>query len=91
MLRRIDESKRLKAEADEMHKRYLESKERIRSINLEIKRIHEAIRVIEEDERRLKEAELKRRIEEEAEEKLKRGEKLTFEEFKALLEKGRIV
>ena len=97
MLKRIEEAKELKAKADEMHQRYAENKEKAKAINLEIKKtlgeirsIRELLKSEEEKERRRRESDLQRQTEEKALEKLKRGEKLTFDEFKILLEKGKI-
>jgi len=45
---------------------------------------------MEEKEQRQKQEDLQKQTEEKALEKLKRGEKLTFDEFKILIEKGRI-
>ncbi|RLI02359.1 hypothetical protein DRO38_04000, partial [Candidatus Bathyarchaeota archaeon] len=97
MLKRIEEAKELKAKADEMHQRYAENKEKVKAINLEIKEtlgeirsIRELLKSEEEKERRRRESDLQRQTEEKALEKLKRGEKLTFDEFKILLEKGKI-
>ena len=97
MLKRIEEAKELKAKADEMHQRYAENKEKVKAINLEIKKtlgeirsIRELLKSEEEKERRRRESDLQRQTEEKALEKLKRGEKLTFDEFKILLEKGKI-
>ena len=97
MLKRIEEAKELKAKADEMHQRYAGNKEKVKAINLEIKKtlgeirsIRELLKSEEEKERRRRESDLQRQTEEKALEKLKRGEKLTFDEFKILLEKGKI-
>jgi len=97
MLKKIEAAKELKAKADEMHQRYLENREKARQINLEMKKILDEIRSIqslikaeEDKEKRKKESDLKRQMEENALKKLKQGEKLTFDEFKILLEKGLI-
>jgi len=97
MLRKIEDARKLKVEADEMHQRYLENKERAKAISLELKKTLDEIQSIlsflrakEEKERMQKQVDLKKKAEERALEKLKRGEKLTFDEFKILLEKGLI-
>jgi len=97
MLKKIKEAKELKVKADEMHQRYTKNKDKIRAISLELKKILAEIQSIrdlleerEEKERRQKEADLQKQMEEKALEKLRRGEKLTFDEFKILVEKGRI-
>jgi phosphoserine phosphatase len=87
----------LQAKADEMHKRYVEFRGKAREVSSEIKRTMDEIRSVralieaeEERERKRKEADLERQTEERALEKLRRGERLTFDEFKLLIEKGRI-
>ena len=97
MIKKIEYLNELKLKADEMHKQYVENKEKVKAINIEIKKILMEIQEIrnllnakEEKERRQKQAELQKQTEEKALEKLQRGEKLTFDEFKILLEKGRI-
>jgi len=97
MLKKIEEAKMLRTEANEMHQRYLENKEKTKALRLEIKKILAEIQSLrkhleekEEKERRRKQADLQKKTEEKALEKLERGEKLTFDEFKILLEKGLI-
>ena len=97
MLKKIEDARKLKLEADEMHQRYLENKEKAKAISLEIKKILDEIRSIqnflrakEEKERMQKQEDIKKKAEERALEKFRRGEKLTFDEFKILLEKGLI-
>jgi len=97
MLEKIDESKRLKVEADSIHKLFLQAKERTRPLQGEImqilnqmKLLKEEIRKQEEMERKKSEEVLREKLEEQAKEKLKRGEKLTWEEFQLLAEKGTV-
>jgi len=95
MLKKIEAIKELKVKADEMHQQYVENKDKAKTINLEIKKTLAEIRSIrdllnakEEREKRQKQADLQKQTEEKALEKLRRGEKLTFDEFKILIEKG---
>ena len=97
MLKKIEDVRQLKAKADEMHQQYAEYRDKIKAIGLELKKILAEIRSLrdqlkeqEERERRQKEANLQKQTEEKALEKLRRGEKLTFDEFKILIEKGLI-
>lgn len=86
-----------RSKADEMHRRYLEVKkeaqlieERFREIQGKIKALKMRIHESEEAERARKEMEMRSKVEQEALEKLKRGEKISFEEFKLLAERGLI-
>jgi phosphoserine phosphatase len=97
MLEYYEKMKELKAEADKMHKKYLESREkaqvfqsRYKEVLNQILSIKRAVQEREEKERIKKLAELKALLEKNALEKLKRGDKLTFEEFKILAEQGKI-
>ena len=91
MLAKIEESKKLKDEADRLHKQFLEARgraqpvqEAIARILDEIRLLKEAIRVEENMEKKQKQALIRQKVENEAKEKLKRGEKLTWEEFQLL-------
>jgi uncharacterized coiled-coil DUF342 family protein len=95
MLEKIEESKALKTEADNAHKQYLLAKERTKSVKTEINAVLKQIRqlkdeVHEEEERGKKKRQdaLRETLEKQAQEKLKRGEKLSWEEFQLLAEKG---
>lgn len=85
----------LQKEADEAHQIYVENRQKARELNQKGKNLLEHVKTLrkkrhdfEEEKRRKRETELRKRLEETALEKLKRGEKLTWEEFKALSEKG---
>ncbi len=91
MLAKINESKNIKDEADNLHSAYIQAKEQAKPLNEEMKRLTEhkkklqdAIR--EEDEKRKKTAEqaLKERLGSQARDKLQRGEKLSWDEFQLL-------
>jgi phosphoserine phosphatase len=87
----------LKRKADEAHQAYVNTKSKgdnahfeymakimmIRDLEGQIKNFYEA-------EQANKEAEVQKKVEELAENKLKKGKKLTFEEFKLLVDKGAI-
>jgi uncharacterized coiled-coil DUF342 family protein len=95
MLEKIDESKALKAEADDMHRRFLQAKETTQPIREEMKTTIDRIKLLkrellDETQKERKESEnvLRESLENKAKEKLKRGEKLTWEEFQLLAEKG---
>jgi uncharacterized coiled-coil DUF342 family protein len=93
MLAKISESKKVKGEADSLHRAYLQAKEGARPLNAEVKKLLEqrkklqdAIR--EEDERKRKTAEqaFKEKLGSQARDKLRRGEKLSWDEFQLLAE-----
>jgi uncharacterized coiled-coil DUF342 family protein len=95
MIEKIEESKTLKAEADKTHKQFLQAKERTRPVREEVKALSNRIKQLngeirEESQKERKESEdtLRETLEIRAREKLKRGEKLTWEEFQLLAEKG---
>lgn len=95
MLERIDESKKLKTEADAFHRLFLETKEKMRPIQDEfskvsnhVKQLKDDLREEEEKERKHGEEALREKLEKQAREKLKRGEKLSWEEFQLLGEDG---
>ena len=91
MLTKISESRSIKSEADGLHNAYLLAREKARPLTAEIRRLTEqrakmqqSIR--EEDERKKKTAEnaLKEMLGAQAKEKLQRGEKLSWDEFRLL-------
>lgn len=95
MLEKVEEAKKIKDEADNFHRLYLQTREKIRALKAEItnildeiRRFREEIFADEEKKRRETEEKLLESVEKQALEKLKRGEKLTWEEFKVLTEKG---
>jgi uncharacterized coiled-coil DUF342 family protein len=95
MLSRIEESKTIKAESDRLHQSYLEAKQEKRTIQQEIIVTLEQARqkrqeILQEEQWNQKQAEenLRGKIERQATEKLKRRQKLTWEEFQILAEKG---
>ena len=91
MIAKISESKDIKGEADSLHGAYIQAKERVRPLREEIKKLTEQRKklqdtVREEDEKRKKNSEhaLKEKLESQARDKLQRGEKLSWDEFKLL-------
>ena len=88
MLEILTEVTPLQDEADKSHKRFLEAKQKAERLHQQIDIIGEEIHRIEEKDKVRHELDLRKELEERALEKLKRGEKLTLDEFKALAEKG---
>lgn len=93
MMAKIDESKDIKGEADRLHNAYIQAKEQVRPLHEEIKKLTEQKRklqaaVREEDEKKKKRLEqaLKEKLGSQAKDKLQRGEKLSWDEFKLLTE-----
>lgn len=88
MLEALNEADTLQTEADNAHQKFLDAKQNARSLHQQIEPLREELHRMEEEKKARHELELRRGLEERALEKLKRGEKLTLEEFKALTEKG---
>ncbi len=93
MLNRINEAKELSVEADSMHENFVKTRQEIKPVAEEITRIldqlklrKEEIRKEEEEEKKKREEALRKKIEERVKEKLRRGEKLTWQEFQILAE-----
>ncbi len=89
MLEKIEESKKLKAQADHFHQLFTQGREESKMMQSEIAEVSKQLRLLkgeiseEEAQERRKSAEsLRERLENEAREKLKRGGKLTLDEFK---------
>jgi uncharacterized coiled-coil DUF342 family protein len=77
----------IKQRADEVHQAYIKTRSQVRDVERQIKQIADNIKL----EQIKKATEARDRLRKDAAEKLKRGEKLTFEEFKLLMEeKGNI-
>ena len=91
MIAKIGESKKIKDEADSLHGTYIQVKEKIEPLREEVKRLIEhrkklqdAVREEEAKQKKSVERALKEKLESEARNKLKRGEKLSWDEFKML-------
>ncbi|UCC58109.1 MAG: hypothetical protein JSW14_07070 [Candidatus Bathyarchaeum sp.] len=95
MLGTLDKARNLQVEADNIHQKYLETKQQAQKLHQKSVEHQEKIRAYEgelketADKRQAeRESELQKELEERALTKLKRGEKLMWEEFKILAEKG---
>lgn len=95
MLAKIEESKKTKMEADGAHRRFVEAREKtkplrdeIATISCKIRQLETEVREEHEKERKQSESLLRRTLENRAMEKLRRGEKLSWEEFQLVAEKG---
>ena len=95
MLKEIDEAKNTKTKADEAHRQLTLTRENekpvresIGDIYDQISRLKGEMREEETEKREQTEGVLKENLEKKAREKLKRGEKLSWEEFQVLAEKG---
>ena len=91
MIAKINESKEIKAEADSLHAAYIQAREQVKPLHEEFKKLTEQKRklqaaVREEDAKRKKDVEqaLKEKLESQARNKLQRGERLSWDEFKML-------
>ena len=97
MIVNLEKIKTLRTEANETHNKYVEIREKAKICHLkcvdllgQIKALQTTIRKKEEEEKTKQQADLKKKVENEAIDKLKRGKKLSFEEFKILAEQGKI-
>jgi uncharacterized coiled-coil DUF342 family protein len=91
MLEAVKQASEVKAKADEAHSEYAKIRQQADEAHFEyIKAKESRQRIVVEDQmnRFRKQQAVKEKIEVTAEEKLKRGEKLSFDEFRALVEKG---
>ena len=93
MLVKIKESKKIKSEADGLHAAYLQEKEKTKPLRSEIKKLIEqkaklesAMREEEKRKREKTEQALKEKLGSQAKDKLRRGEKLSWDEFQLLSE-----
>jgi len=94
MLLKIEESKKTKTEADSLHRVFIQTKEKskqtrdeMNSLLAKARQLELEIRGEEAKERKQNEATLRDKLERQAREKLRKGEKLTWEEFQMLDEK----
>jgi len=94
MLGKIEKAKGLKMEADDLHKNFLDARERARLVQRKFREILNQINLLrdeiqkeEDKEKKKSEKALRKKLEKRAREKVKRGEKLTWEEFQILAEK----
>jgi len=94
MLGKIEKAEGLKMEADDLHKNFLDARERARLVQRKFREIlnqinllRDEIRKEEDKEKEKSEKALRKKLEKRAREKVKRGEKLTWEEFQILADK----
>jgi len=95
MLELLSKTRHLKPKADEAHQKHLEHRQKAQEIHQKFVELLQQIRAIRQEiERKEKEKQAKRQEElrqeagEKALEKMRRGEKLTWEEFKIITERG---
>jgi uncharacterized coiled-coil DUF342 family protein len=95
MLEVLDRARKLQAEADEVHQKYVETKQQAQKLHQKCSELAEKIRTIERDlkekadkKQAERQSETQKELEKRALAKLKRGEKLLWEEFQILAEKG---
>lgn len=93
MLAKIAESKRIKAEADNLHSAYIQTRERTKPASQEYRGLFEQrkmlqnlLKIEEETKQKGKQQELKEKIVSEARDKLQKGAKLSWDEFQLLSE-----
>jgi uncharacterized coiled-coil DUF342 family protein len=93
MIAKITESKDIKSEADCLHSNYVQTKEQVRPIREKIEKLIEQKRklqvAMQEDAKKRKkhvEQALKEKLGSQAKDKLERGEKLSWNEFKMLVD-----
>jgi uncharacterized coiled-coil DUF342 family protein len=97
MLENLNKASSLKVEADSAHQKYVEIKQQAQNLHQKCvelldktKTFKKELQEAEEKKQAKRQRELRKELEERALEKLKRGEKLTWEEFKILAEKRKI-
>lgn len=97
MTETLGEIQTLRAEADGAHQKYVEIKQQAQPFRQErgellrqAKRLKQELRQVEEQKQLKRQRELHKELVEKALEKLKRGEKLSWEEFKVLSEQKKI-
>jgi phosphoserine phosphatase len=94
-IKALDQIRTIKVEADVAHQKYVWMKEQVQEISQkyvelsrQIESLEQKLRQAEGEKKAERQTELLKDLEDRAREKLKRGEKLTLEEFKILAEKG---
>ena len=94
MIAKVEESEKVKAEADTMHQTFLEMGKKVKGIEdeitvlcIQLKELKGAAREEIRKEKSVSVSALREKLEKEAREKLQRGEKLTLEEFQLLADK----
>jgi uncharacterized coiled-coil DUF342 family protein len=90
LMEKVEKSKALKKEADGMHQQLLLTREKITPVQREINAVLNRIRQLEGElrkEKQTSEDAVRETLQKRAEERLRRGEKLSWEEFQLLGEK----
>jgi len=94
-IKALNQIRTVKVDADVAHQKYVWTKEQAQDLrrkhvdlSRQIEALEHKLRQAEEEKRAERQTELLKELEDRAKEKLKRGEKLTLEEFKILAEKG---
>ena len=95
MLGALDKARELQVKADEAHQKYVETKQYAQKLHQQCVEVAEKIRTIRQElkekadkKQAERQSEIQKELEKRALEKLKRGEKLLWEEFQILAEKG---
>jgi len=95
MLEALDKARKLQVEADDAHQKYVETKQQAQKLHQKCVELLERIRTIERDLKETadkkqaeRQSEIQKELEKRALAKLKRGEKLLWEEFQILAKKG---
>jgi uncharacterized coiled-coil DUF342 family protein len=95
MLEALDKARKLQVEADDAHQKYVETKQQAQKLHQKCVELVEKIRTIERElketadkKKAERQSELQKELEKRALAKLKRGEKLMWEEFQILADKG---
>ncbi|KPV64589.1 MAG: hypothetical protein AOA65_0923 [Candidatus Bathyarchaeota archaeon BA1] len=95
MIEALKQAHALQIEADNAHQKYIETKEKAQvhhqkytELMHQIRSLKQEIRKSEEERQAKRQLEISKQLEEKALEKLRRGEKLTWEEFRVLAERG---
>ncbi len=97
MMKLVDEATDIKQMADEEHQKFINVKEKLYGVQKKyvktiskIKSLRNQIKDFYKRGSIEKQEELRKKIESEASKKLEKGKKLSFEEFKILIEKGQV-
>jgi uncharacterized coiled-coil DUF342 family protein len=95
MIEFLEKAKELQVEADEAHQKHVETKQQAQGLHQKCVELMEKIKAIQQEMKKSsdkrqaeRQSELQKELEERALAKLKRGEKLLWEEFQVLAEKG---
>ena len=97
MIESLNKSRSIKLDADNAHQRFLQIKQKAqrpheKCVELlhQIRSLQQKLRQREEKKKTQRQVELREELETQALEKLEQGEKLTWEEFKLLAERGKL-